>query len=613
MEMSRADRLTTGLGIIFLIGILLIPPLCPVHTNPITSFWTEWLAGVLMLAGWGFLFLGNRERFPAPLAALPWLAWGLSLGLSTVTNHYALWSSPIFAGTFWVMGLLSLLFGAELAMRLGRERIITIVAYIMAVSGILQAVLGLLRYYAVLSRLSIYLRPLKESRLEGLFNYPTLTGFSLWLSLAALVYLFYKRRIGWVLLAVGSLIMTVPVVATGNRSSILYWLSLVSVSILVWVRGKKSTRQTSEVQAKRIFGGLAVITMVVVISFPSFRAFDRMMGAYMKSMGYPERSQSFDQRYHRKQGDFWGMRWAAFRKAIILAKKAPLFGIGPGNYSYNNFLLNDLPFSIREGTIDTHTHNIFSMLLAEEGGVGLIVLIIGCCLLAWWWWQMGASLEAAFSGIVLADFFIYSNIEYPLWYLNFLVIFMVFCGFVSPIKVEKLRMPTLKSVTAVVLLAVGGFLSWYVAYGYLEISSINLNEIASMKSARKLEKWFASPLWAAEAGLAFEQVTLASPQDIPDQLSLAQQVIERLPTPPALLHKIILLDFQNKQKEACALAYKTASSYPTVAGSFQRLLSGYTADPKGHTARLKRLQSCFNRGVESWKAQWEPGEASPHN
>lgn len=604
--MAKIDgrSLSVYLGIFFLLSVFVVPPLCPVHTNPMTSFWTEWLSGILLLASWGLLFLSKGEEFPLPAAVWPWLAWGLALVLSVLANHYDLWQPVIFAAVFWIMGLLSLLLGAELALRVGRERTLTIIAYTMVVSGLLQAIAGVLRFYGLLAHFSIFLRPLKADRLEGLFNYPTLTGFSLWLSICALVYLFCKRRLGWSVLTIGSLIMAVPIVATGNRSSVLYWFSLVFVALVILIKNRKPSGKASEVEGKRIWGAIAVVTLVAIVSIPLFKQLDGIVGPYMQAAGYVERSQNVDDLYNRK-GDFWGIRGSAFKKAIYLAEHSPFFGIGPGNYSYQNFLLNDKPYSIREGTIDTHTHNIFSMLLAEEGIFGLLVLTIGCILLVWWWWRLGVSLEALFAGAVLMDFFFYSNIEYPLWYLNFLVIFMVFVGLVSPVKTEKLHWPPLKTITALTFLIIGGIFSWYVARGYIEISSVKLNSLASMKDARKLEKWFSSPLWAAEAGQVFEHVTVAGLQGIPDQLSLSQQVIEHLPTPPALLHKILLLDFQGRIKEACALAEKTASSYPHIYSSFQHIEGWYDSNPKINAANLKKLEPCFQKGVDSWQAQWK--------
>lgn len=601
----NARRLSVFLSLTLLVGVFVLPPLCPVHTRPLTSFWTEWLAGILLLVSWAALFLGNGRKLALPSAFWLWLVWGVSLTLSVITNHYDLRAPIIFSGVFWIAGLMSLFLGAELVQRLGRERLLVVIAYIMTLSGILQAVLGLLRFYGLLTHISVYLGPLKSDRLEGLLNYPTLTGFSLWLSICALAYLFFKRRIGWIALVLGSMTMAIPVVATGDRSSILYWLCLVMVTLTVLVRRRNSFGNVQNLDRRRILGGLAVISLVVLVSVPLFRKLDDVVGPYMQSLGYVERSQNVDTLYQRR-GDFWGIRGSAFRKAIVLAKHSPFFGIGPGHFAYQNFLLNDKPYSIREGTIDTHTHNIFSMLLAEEGVVGLAVLIAACALLLWWWWRLEAGLETLFMGAVLALFFAYSNIEFPLWYLNFLIIFMIFCGILSPVSEKDIRFSFTKPMAAAAVLVLGLIFSWYAARGYRAISDINWDQIASAQNARKLEKWFSSPLWAANAGEAFEQVTIAVPRDIPDQLSLAQQVIEFLPTPAALLHKVFLLNFQGRKKAACRLAIKTGSSYPDVVKHFNYIVQWYFSNPDSASpSGIEQLGACFQKGADAWQAQWQ--------
>lgn len=611
MQSNRRKTITTFIGLVCLVLIFFVPPLCPVHNNPVTGFWTEWIAGVLMLAGSAILFLGNRYEFQLPAATWLWIAWGVSLLLSVVTNHYDLWQPVIFTAVFWVTGLLALLFGAELVRRAGREQVLLIIAYTLLVAGVLQAIVGLLRYYGLLEHVSLYLEPLRGSRLQGLFNYPTLTGFSLWLSLCGTLYLLSRKRIGWTVFVLASVIMAIAIVATGNRSSILYWFCLALATVITVLRYRNAPLQGSGsldanlLDTKRALMGMAAITLIVPLCIPAYGALDRSLSSYLSAQGYPTHRAQVHSLFDRKH-DFWGIRFSAFHKAVILAEEAPLLGIGPGNYPYRSFLLNStMKNSIREGTIETHSHNIFSMLLAENGILGVIILVVACGFLVRWWWKMPPSAEAMFTAAILMDFFAYSNIEYPLWYLNFLVIFMLFCGFVSPVRSGQLSLGFLKPATALVILIGGGAVAWETVVGYWDISSVTFNHVASPRQARTLEKWFSNPFWAAQAGVVFEQETIATRGDIADQLSLANQVIEFLPTPPALIHKVMLYQFSGQHDKACQLAEQVAGSYPHAANSFDLVVSWYETNPRANVGKLASLMDCFQKGVDDWVAQWK--------
>lgn len=622
MAEMTLNKVALYLGVGFLLAVFLLPPLCPIHLEPLTSFWTEWFAGLLMLACFTFVFMSSPRELALPRALWLWLVWGLSLVFSVIANHYDLWQPVIFEGISWAMGLLSLLAGAQLVAKFGRERILIISAYGLFVAGLLQAVLGVARYYGLLANLSIYLRPLPSARMDGLLNYPTLQGFSLWLSICAMLYLFVKGRLNWLVLACSTLIMTIPIIATGDRSTVLYWGGLTFISIVVvagqryrrhggtesGVNGESGFSSKPELNKKRVLGAVAIISFALVCSIPLYKKIDAGMTSYMVSQGFPERNRQLSKLYSRR-GHFWGIRSSAFRKAFYLAEHSPFFGIGPGNYTYQGFLLNTkIKDSLREGTIDTHTHNIFSMLLAENGSFGLLVLIVGCILILRWWWLLGPSAEAIFIGSVLADFFTYSNLEYPLWYLNLLVIFMVFCGFLSPQRLEKLDLAVIKPLTAVVIATLGGILGWRAFQGYSVISSIPPSKLASMADAKKLQKLFSNPFWAAEAGTVFEQVTIPTKTDLSDQIDLAQQVIEFMPTPPALIHKVVLLEFDGKHDQACQLATEAANSYPSAFDGFKRIRGDYKVNDRKMAIGFMQLEGCFYKGYKNWQSQWKSSQ-----
>lgn len=597
MNLNRATGL---ISLIFVCLSFLIPPFIPVHLSPEGSFWNEWVAGVLIILAWGVAWFEFSRSITFSKALGLWVIWGVVLLISASVAHYSMISAAYMVGLFWIIGCLCLFTAAAIKVRFGLSSVVHVISVVLLFSGIAQSILAIARFYGFLAYFSGWLAPIRHvTRLAGLFNYPTIQGFSIWLSVAALVHLFWKRRIGWPGLIIGMAPMACAIVATGDRSSVLYFLTLLCVGVIaIWRQSIGSGESLLSPRFTHNFFGTAAVGVMLLLALPAYNHFDQAVGAKLGGLGYIDRHTVGDKSFSRGKSSFWGIRGSEFRKALYLSRKHFWLGVGPGNYPYQSFRLNSiLKGTVREGTVNTHSHNIFSMILAEEGIAGIVVLVLAMILLGRWWWRQKMGPDAFLLGTVLGLFFVFSNLEYPLWYLNFFIIFMFFCGLLAPTKLASTDHGWVKPLLAAVTLIVGGGVALNMANGFREISAIAQRENVTGKDLAVLSGWSVDRFMAPYALLIKEKYVVPLPQNAGHELLDANRMMYHLPMPKAMLDKAIILVFEGHDKAACTLVKKVAYSYPRVNQQYQVLMDAYKkldAKLPGDPEILKR---CIDAGA----------------
>lgn len=597
------QRIAEKTGFALLLLIFLVPPLIPIHDFPNGSFWNEWSAGFLILLAFALVWLVPSKKITLPSALFPWLLWGASLFISALHAKYHLMTPIYMYGFFWCLGAFLIVAVGEVKAKFGFSHVFLSIAVVLLFSSLAQSLIGFFRFYGLMAWVSRDLAYMHSDRMLGILNYPTISGFSIWLGVYSLIYLFCKRLVGFFGLIVAGIPMLAAIVATGDRASALYGACFLFVFLVFFLRARV-TRQYGELDLYRYLKGFLTILLLMVICFSGFNKFNRSFGQYVESLGYIHNGDFNRHPFKRGKEGVLGIRGTEFRKALHLAHSHFWLGIGPGNYPYQSFRLNSvIKDPVREGTINTHTHNIFSMILAEEGVIGVVVLCIGLFLLSMWWWRLGICEEAVFSGLVLGAFFVFSNLEFPLWYLNFLAIFLIFSTLISPIRSHDIDHGWVKSSASLLTLLVGGAVAINVAMGFHEISSIALDKELSAKDRNVLSGWGLDGALEKTALIKIERYVLPSPNNIGSQLNMLNKLIYSLPLSKALLDKAILLEFEGNNNAACILATKTASSYPGVVSQyesemkeFQKLGDTLPHDPS-------RLQVCFQLGKSEWRSQ----------
>lgn len=244
-----------------------------------------------------------------------------------------------------------------------------------------------------------------EPRLEGLWKQPNLTTTTIWLALT--VGLLTCLRSTNLRLAVALTILFGLVCAlTASRITVLF---LVLAGVLAWAswRSDQLALKTKGIWLATVSG----IILICLLAFPP------VIQSLERYMGYStERSVSLIDR----QTDAYP-RLVEHRKIVSSMPEWDarhwIVGVGPGNYghfSYQHPLDPEDGAGAQGGWL--HSHNIFSMILVEQGIIGLATIFVffAFILIALWRKRHHAYTLPIAAG--LGILFLHSNVEFPLWY-----------------------------------------------------------------------------------------------------------------------------------------------------------------------------------------------------
>src|SRR6266704_714308 len=290
------------------------------------------------------------------------------------------------------------------------------------------------------------------------------------------------------------------------------------------------------------------------------------------------------------------IRIQLFLYAWLMFLSSPFFGIGFGEYAWHAFELSaGLQGPFPQG-LDRHSHNLFLQLLAETGIAGLLCFAIP---LACWLWRMpwrNLAPERCWAIGVLAVVGLHSMVEFPLWHANFLGMFALLFGMVSPggVVVEPTRLRrglVLVLVLAGILSARGvwsdyrAFERWYLA---LEAKSArggipgksDLESLMELREGSLFGPYFER--------IASEAIALDE-SDLEDKLAFNTQVMRAYPMPSVVLRQIALLALSGRDAEALRTARAAMKIYPQGTREWMPTLEKLAHDRPAPFSRLLGL------------------------
>ncbi|OSI07730.1 integral membrane protein [Neisseria animaloris] len=398
------------------ICICIVPFVSLYRVGPLSSFYLEAgsLAGAVLLLLLTALTGRLNVRLPAAsvyflvLAAFWWLQARLMAltypGLSDMTaSAFVILALAAWACRGWV---------AEW----GQERVVSVLAWTLLAGALIQAAVALMQFTgwasAEMFRGIIAYRGLREvSGQLGQRNH--LGHYLMWGTLAA-SYLWAVRRMpGW--LGFLTVLALTSVLGLVNSRTILTYV--IGVGLLLpfwrWRAGRKADRL--------VLIMLFALVMTVVVQFGIGPLLDMFSGV------------KYDTALERVEGSgFSGSaRDVEWRKAWTVFLSAPFWGHGWGSFSLQGFLVHAQMGKFSGNMLNvlfTHSHNIVLQLLAEMGLAG--TLLVGLGFLA----AIGRMFARPFNHAsllllaMMAVSLCHSMLEYPLWYLYFLVPFALMAG-----------------------------------------------------------------------------------------------------------------------------------------------------------------------------------------
>ncbi len=243
----------------------------------------------------------------------------------------------------------------------------------------------------------------------------------------------------------------------------------------------------------------------------------------------------------------------------------------------------------RSGTLVTHSHNIASMILAEQGWVGLTVFVVIVIWLAVRIFRMNKNAEWFWVASVLGVFFLFSNVEYPLWYLHYLALFLGVLTFTLPMHRFRINSRLVAMLSSGAVLMTFLLLGSSVFRGYHVFANAYMNPNWSQEQFQKIQVWRSSSFIGPYGDLLVYQYLLPTEGDYEKQLDRVQRVIEWRPQGSALSTKVMLLALLGRNDEACQFAEKAIPFIPSTA---TRLKADISRLEEEYDVELEPVEQC---------------------
>jgi len=398
------------------LGLCFILPLLNYFREPpIGDFFGEWASAVVMAVGALFMVraLPRRLSVSGMLFVVPVVLVALIL-LQASLGWYAYPQSPFFHFCYLAMAVLVVLLGQHFR----SDGMAVEVTRRMAWAMVLVGLVNVAAQIAQLGRWDLQLQPwivrLPDDSLcspYGNTGQRNQTSAIAWLALLGTMYLTHERRMPRWLMPLLVALFLFSSALTISRTA---WLFLVLTATgLLAVR----TRWTGSFKGRLLIAGglIAAFAIVTVGTSALMEAIDPSCKSSVARLAEGQASVGIAARL-----DF-------LRQAFLVWMHSPWIGVGAGGFKGMAY---QLIADARSQPLDTYAHNIVAQLLAEFGVIGAagLLLVAGACLLAVWRnrHELGAA-DALLLGW-LAVLGAYSLLEFPLWYVHFLIFFGLALG-----------------------------------------------------------------------------------------------------------------------------------------------------------------------------------------
>lgn len=385
-----------------------VPTLIAFNEPPSSTLYNQAAAAVL----WGLFVAWSTSGAaaqPGPRWGAPRALWPLALPLLLLAGAAlasSVWGQlPITLGRLSALSLLGALVmvaAGWVAVARGQGRVLPAVFAAWLLAGVLSTAIGVVQVFApewadgnFIARTGLL------GRAVGNLRQPNhLSSLLLW-SAIAVVPLLEARRLPRVAAALLMAFMVFGITLSGSRTG------LVGMAVLtLW---------------GLLDGRLQRPARGVLLAVPLMFAASWAVMTYWAG----QTAKTFGAALHMAAGgDISSSRFGIWRDTLSLIRMHPGSGVGWGEF---NFAWSLTPFPQRPVAFFDHTHNL-PLQLAVELGLPLAALVLA--LLAWALWQAGrrslqvpgaegAGVRAAFMMVLMMA--LHSQLEYPLWYLYFLL------------------------------------------------------------------------------------------------------------------------------------------------------------------------------------------------
>jgi len=543
-------------------GLMVSAPfLNPYHYFPLLTFYAEWLAFAIGLVALAAIATASpRNALPIPGMCLGLFLLTLVLVLQAALGQVAYPLRSVLGALYLIWAALIVMLGAWLRSELGERTVSHSLQWWLAIAGTLAAASGFIQYYHVPLPSGTYAAVQPLNVMFGTVNQSNNFADYLGSALLSVAFLYSRKALGAAPAVLMAFLMVAGMALSGSRTS---WGYIAIVFALVPLL----RRGGSPEETRRILRvGLFAFGVFVLV-----QAANLWTDVFTGPGGRPDSSGERLIRY-LEIGAGTGerpIRVQLFMYAWSMFLSNPLLGIGFGEYAWRAFeLAADLPGGAPPG-LDRHSHNLFLQLLAETGIAGLLCFAIP---LALWFARISwrnLDPERCWAIGVLAVIGLHSMLEFPLWHANFLGVFALIFGVVSPggaaVEPTRLRRGLILVVVLAGILTARGVWSDYRAFErwYLAVEAkSSQGEIPDKSDLERLLALREDSLFGPYFERIASEAIALDERDLQEKLALNTQVMRSYPMPSVVLRQVALLALSGRDAEALRALRAAIQVYP---------------------------------------------------
>ncbi len=520
------------------------------HYYPITDFYTEWLAACLGLLALFFSFR-RLDRLPLialiPLSLIPVVWLQHTLGLiaypqqAFLISLYLLWAALI------------AMLGHALKNEFGPGKVAEVLAWFILAGGLLNSFCAIFQHYHIGTVFDAFVTPDSAETVYG--NLAQQNHFSDYtaLGLASLLYLASKERMPWYFPVPFALFMLFTLALSGSRSAWVFLGAMALLSILFYRK-----------ERKLLYGSLLLVPVFGIMQF----------AAHLSFLDPNHATTSADRLLVIARDS--GIRLYLWREAWLMFLKAPVLGVGFGQFAWHHFGYGPLFRNPAITGLYSNSHDIVLNFLAETGLMGSLLVFGG---LFFWARRIGISsdIHAWWLIACLSILFLHSLDEYPLWYAHFLGLFMLFLGMGES---RALRLPFARGAVAFLLIS-GSYMTTGLMRDYLDLEGLLYPRYHNGKPPLKpaalyagLQQFRKGTLLAPYVDYSLAEMLPMDGKDLERKLELCERAAHFSPSGIVLYRYAALLALAGREREAEIEVERSASSDPDLLQEAFELYSG---------------------------------------
>lgn len=396
--------------------MLVVPFLIAYHRLPIPSFYQEWWTALFGMGAMSLL-LHRRHNFELPrIALLPAILIAcLALQIVLAEGKTANPAKIALLCLTWSLGLM--LAATALGKEIGRENLARLIAWSLLGGALLATFAAALQLSGLATGFGAIMPRHGTTSVISNVGQPNHFADQLWLGIASTIYLRAKERLSVAVAIAAIAILAAAGVLSGSRSVWLYAVGLVLLAVLL--RRRHAAPQTLLLRWCATALALQFSAQLIV---PGLLPNDM----HLVSSG---------ERLYRDAGG-GSVRLGLWLMAVRTWLDHPLLGAGWGSFPAQTYaFIGALPTPRPAGLLFLPGENAHNVVLAMLSELGLLAgIAIVAIPLAWLVKIVRQPLnhEQFLPLSLLLVISLHSQLEYPLWYLNFLAIAALSCSQIEP-------------------------------------------------------------------------------------------------------------------------------------------------------------------------------------